>query len=111
MGYTIYITFLLLAHVVLRNIYLTPAAIAVPYSNIHFGWYAFPYVIFPSFVFPYKWILIFPHIARLVDISCCRKYYNIYAMCCSRTKHHRVVYHGYVLHPHKSNPNIYTAKT
>ena len=51
-----------------RNIYLTPAAVAVPFSNIHFWCPVFPYKIFSLFCFPCKWILIFPYITTvLVD--------------------------------------------
>ena len=39
--------------------------------------------------------------------SCCRKYYNIHETCCQQKRNVKSVCHGYVLHPHKSNPYIY----
>ena len=51
-----------------ENIYLTPAGVSVPFSNIHFWCPVFPYKIFSLFCFPCKWILIFPYITTvLVD--------------------------------------------
>ena len=40
--------------------------------------------------------------------SCCRKYYNIHETCCQHKRNVKSVCHGYVLHPHKRNPKIYT---